>query len=70
MLPYTVAIGGQLRVAHNEFDTERKPPPPVNVPPGTRGLNAYQKKVVPTLLRGKLLGGRTEKPASYSRDEL
>ena len=47
LLPYTVAIGGQLWVSPNVWD-ERPPPPPLNVPEGTRGLNPYQTSVVPT----------------------
>ena len=71
LLPYTVAIGGQLWAAPNVFDADRAPPPEVDVPPGTRGLGSYQKQVVPTLLEGKLLRGRGDRsPAAGLREEL
>ena len=69
LLPYTVAMGAQLWVEPRRYDL-RSPPAAVDVPDGTRGLNPFQKTVVPTLTPGTLLGGSKRMPPQLAKDEL
>ena len=41
-----LTTGAQLWVEPKAYDAQRQPPPPIDVPAGTRGLNPYQRSVV------------------------